>query len=66
MPKLGRRAFIKTAGKGAAALFLALPLKVRAGEADKKADRGDKIISVEEHFSTPEHLDLIRAIMEKK
>ena len=66
MHKIGRRAFIKTAGKGAAALCLALPLKARAGERDKKADEGVRIIAVEEHFSTPGHLDLIRAIMEKR
>jgi predicted TIM-barrel fold metal-dependent hydrolase len=64
MLKIDRRSFIKVAGKGAAALWLASPLKALAGEG--AANEGVRIISVEEHFSTPEHLDLIRAILEKR
>lgn len=64
MLKIDRRSFIKTAGKGVAVLWLSSPLKTLA--AGRTADEGVRIISVEEHFSTPGHLDLIRAIMEKR
>ena len=65
MDRIGRRTFIKIAGKGAAVLFMGLPLKARAGEGGGKNKNDIRKITVEEHFSTPEHLDLIRAIMEK-
>jgi len=64
MPTIGRRAFIKIVGKGAAALWLTSPLKTLAGEG--KAKEGVRVISVEEHFSTPEHLDLLRSILENR
>ena len=66
MGKIDRRSFMKITGTGAAALCLGLPLKSRAGEEGEKTKKDFRIITVEEHFSTPEHLDLIRAIMEKK
>lgn len=65
MNKISRRKFIKLAGQGAAMLSLGVPLKAAAKTEEEKPQKKFKTITVEEHFSTPEHLDLFRTIIEK-
>ncbi len=64
MSALSRRSFIKLAGLSAAASFLGFPRKSIAGQLTGK--RKFRIIGVEEHFSVPDHLDLMLSILQKK
>jgi 2,3-dihydroxybenzoate decarboxylase len=62
--ELNRRRFLQLAGLTAAAAATRLPAQAQA--AKPAAAARYKRIGVEEHFSTPEQIDLLRAILEKR
>jgi len=63
--KEDRRTVLKIAGMSALTMSIAGLLK-KPKAAEMPGVKRYKKICVEEHFSTPEHMDLLRAILEKK
>jgi len=63
MAAMNRRSFVKPAGVSMAASFLGFPRKGRAQKpAGKKSFRK---IGIEEHFSTPDHLNSLLSLFQK-
>ena len=65
MMKVDRRTFLKIAGVSATTMSVA-GLSKKSKAAEMPGAKTYKKICVEEHFSTPEHMDLLRSILEKK
>jgi 2,3-dihydroxybenzoate decarboxylase len=65
MMKVDRRTFFKIAGMSAVAISVS-GLSKKSKAAEMPGVKTYKKICVEEHFSSPEHIDLLRAILEKK
>jgi 5-carboxyvanillate decarboxylase len=65
MKKVDRRTFFKIAGMSAVTMSIA-GLSKKSKAAEMPGAKIYKKICVEEHFSSPDHMDLLRAILEKK